>query len=168
MQPIIVQGDKTSHGGSVLTGSPFSDCDGKPIARVGDMVSCPRCKGVFPIAQGDQSNIIDGAPVAYHGRKTACGATLISSQMRTLTEPSGGTASSACSSTLERFGAVGAGMGLIRGPSAWRWRQALSRALSIGERGRWEAYLGRDGSRALDRRTIHHRDHRRGRIYRVG
>lgn len=110
MQPIIVQGDKTSHGGSVLTGSPFSDCDGKPIARVGNMVSCPRCKGVFPIAQGDQSNIIDGAPVAYHGRKTACGATLISSQMRTLTEPSGGTASSASSSTLERFGAVGAGM----------------------------------------------------------
>lgn len=110
MQPFIVQGDKTSHGGSVLAGSPFSDCDGKPIARVGDMVSCPRCKGVFPIAQGDPSNIIDGAPVAYHGCKTACGATLISSQMRTLTEPSGGAAPGASSSALKRFGAVGAGM----------------------------------------------------------
>ena len=110
MQPVIVQGDKTSHGGSVLAGSPFSDCDGKPIARVGDMVSCPRCKGVFPIAQGDQSNIIDGAPVAYHGCKTACGATLISSQIRTLTKPSSGAAPGASHSALERFGAVGAGL----------------------------------------------------------
>lgn len=42
MEPFIVQGDKTSHGGTVLAGSPFSDCDGKPIARVGDMVACPK------------------------------------------------------------------------------------------------------------------------------
>lgn len=107
MQPLIVQGDNTSHGGTVLAGSPFSDCDGKPIARMGDMVACPLCNGVFPISQGDQSNIIDGAPVAYHGCKTACGATLISSQTRTLTEPSSGAASGVA---VERFGAVGAGM----------------------------------------------------------
>lgn len=28
------------------------------------MCSCPERKGVFPIAQADQSNIVDGAPVA--------------------------------------------------------------------------------------------------------
>ena len=111
MQPFIVSGDKTSHGGTVLAGSPFSDCDGKPIARMGDMVACPLCKGVFPISQGDQSNVIDGAPVAYHGCKTACGATLISSQIRTLTEPSSGAAPGAATGgAVERFGAVGAGM----------------------------------------------------------
>lgn len=111
MQPFIVQGDKTSHGGAVLTGSPFSDCDGKAIARVGDMCSCPKCKGVFPIAQGDDSNVIDGAPVAYHGCKTACGATLISSQIRTLTEPSSGAAPGAASGgAVEGFGAIGLGM----------------------------------------------------------
>ena len=110
MQPFIVQGDKTSHGGTVLGGSPFSDCGGKPIARMGDMVSCPMCKGVFPIAEGDQSNVIDGAPVAYAGGKVACGATLISSQIRTLTEPSSGAAPGTASGVMERFGAVGAGM----------------------------------------------------------
>jgi len=111
MQPFIVQGDKTSHGGTVLAGSPFSDCDGKPIARVGDMVACPMCKGVFPISQGDQSNIVDGSPVAYHGCKTACGAMLISSQIRTLTEPSSGAAPGAASvAGMEHFGAVGSGM----------------------------------------------------------
>ena len=111
MQPFIVKGDKTSHGGTVLGGSPFSDCGGKPIARMGDMVACPLCKGVFPISQGDQSNIIDGSPVAYHGCKTACGATIISSQIRTLTEPSSGAAPAEASGAVAAgFGTVGAGM----------------------------------------------------------
>ncbi len=114
MQPFIVQGDKTSHGGTVLAGSPFSLCEGKPIARVGDMCSCPKCKGVFPIGEGDSSNIVDGAPVAYHGCKTACGAMLISSQIRTLTEPSSGAApgagGGAGDDALQGFGAVGAGL----------------------------------------------------------
>lgn len=114
MQPFIVQGDKTTHGGTVLAGSPFSDCDGIPIARMGDMVACPKCKGVFPISQGDQSTIIDGAPVAYHGCKTACGATLISSQIRTLTEPSSGAPPGAPSSgAVEGFGAIGSGMAAV-------------------------------------------------------
>lgn len=115
MQPFIVLGDKTSHGGTVLMGSPFSDCDGKAIARVGDMCSCPTCKGVFPIAQGDGSNVVDGAPVAYHGCKTACGASLISSQIRTLTEPSSGALpgtgdGGADGDASNGFGSVGAGM----------------------------------------------------------
>src|SRR5438067_1440208 len=63
--PIIVMGDKTSHGGTVITCSPFSDTHGKGWARVGDMTSCPRCKGVFPIAQGDASLTDDGKAVAY-------------------------------------------------------------------------------------------------------
>lgn len=114
MQPFVVQGDKTSHGGTVITGSSLSDCDGKPIARVGDMSSCPLCKGVFPIVQGDQSNIIDGVPVAYHGCKTACGAMLISGQIRTLTEPSSGAVPGAegggTSGSVNGFGLVGSGL----------------------------------------------------------
>lgn len=99
----------------MLAGSPFSDCAGKPIARVGDMVACPKCKGIFPISQGDASNIVDGAPVAYHGCKVACGAILISSQFATQTTPSSGAAPGAgggedTEETLTRFGAVGAGI----------------------------------------------------------
>ena len=84
-RPVIVVGDRTSHGGVVLTGSPFSDVDGKGIARIGDKVTCPQ-KGhgsVTTIVTGDITDNIDGSPVARHGDKTACGAMLISSQMLT-------------------------------------------------------------------------------------
>lgn len=84
-RPVIVVGDRTSHGGVVITGSPFSDVDGKAIARIGDKVTCPR-KGhgsVTTIVTGDVTDIIDGSPIARHGDKAACGATLISSQMLT-------------------------------------------------------------------------------------
>jgi len=39
---IIVVGDKTDHGGAVLGGSAAHDVCGKPIARLGDKVDCPR------------------------------------------------------------------------------------------------------------------------------
>lgn len=113
--PIIVMGEKTSHGGTVITCSPFSDTNGKGWARMGDMVACPKCKGVFPIAQGDASLIDEGQAVAYHGCKTACGATLISSQMQTLTTPSAGaapgtSASSAPAALMHGFGIIDAGL----------------------------------------------------------
>lgn len=79
-KPFIVLGDKTDHGGVVITASVETDIDGKKVARVGDKVSCPKCKGVFPIVSGDSTIIIDGQPVARHGDKTACGATLIAGQ----------------------------------------------------------------------------------------
>jgi len=81
-QPFIVIGDKTDHGGEVIQGSPTSDAAGKMIARVGDQVTCPK-RGhghVTVIATGDPTCIIDGQAAARHGDKTACGATLISSQ----------------------------------------------------------------------------------------
>lgn len=109
-QPLIVIGDKTSHGGTVIGCSSSSDTMGKGWARVGDMVSCPRCKGVFPISQGDASLTDDGRAVAYHGCKVACGATLISSQMLTFTEPSGGAGQGAAGggALAKGFGRVGA------------------------------------------------------------
>jgi len=84
-RPFILLGDKTSHGGTVISASQTSDCDGKGIARVGDQVTCPK-KGhgkVTVIATGDPTAIIDGRPAARHGDKTACGATLIASQSLT-------------------------------------------------------------------------------------
>lgn len=68
---------------------------------------------MFPIAQGDASNIVDGAAVADHGCKTACGATLIAGQQLTLTEPSSGAGPDGASSSpqvREGFGGIGAGM----------------------------------------------------------
>lgn len=84
-RPFIVVGDRTDHGGVVVAGSPLTDICGKPIARVGDKVTCPRKGhgGATFIATGDPTCMVDGQPAARHGDKTACGATLISSQVTT-------------------------------------------------------------------------------------
>ena len=85
-KPFILVGDKTSHGGVVVQGSAVSTVDGKPIARVGDRVTCPGRGhgGTTVIVSGDPTCVIDGALAARHGDQTACGATLISSQVNTL------------------------------------------------------------------------------------
>lgn len=82
MRPIIVVGDRLSHGGSVVSGTSSSDIHGKPIARVGDRVVCA-VHGTNSIATGDSTLMFDGQAVARHGDKTACGAMLISSQQVT-------------------------------------------------------------------------------------
>lgn len=75
---VVVLGDMTTHGGKVTTGSTNHTFLGVPIARVGDMVECPKCKGTFPIIEGAQNVFDHGKPIARHGDRVACGATLIS------------------------------------------------------------------------------------------
>jgi uncharacterized Zn-binding protein involved in type VI secretion len=84
-RPFIVVGDKTDHGGVVVQGAGATDAAGKAMARVGDKVTCPRRGhgGTTVIASGDPTCIIDGQAAARHGDKTACGATLLSSQALT-------------------------------------------------------------------------------------
>lgn len=43
-QPLIVLGDKTSHGGTVITCSPTCDTMGKGWARVGTWCPVPAAK----------------------------------------------------------------------------------------------------------------------------
>ncbi|WP_043819771.1 PAAR domain-containing protein, partial [Rubrivivax gelatinosus] len=72
----VLVGDRTSHGGIVLAGSPATSRDGRAVARLGDAVSCPR-KGHGPrtsIVSGDASLLIDGRPAAREGDRCACGA----------------------------------------------------------------------------------------------
>ena len=76
---VIRLGDVTDHGGKVISVSHYPTDMGKPIACIGDMVSCPKCKGTYPIVEGDPSYTINGTPVAFEGHKTACGAMLLSS-----------------------------------------------------------------------------------------
>jgi uncharacterized Zn-binding protein involved in type VI secretion len=84
-KPFILIGDKTDHGGVVIEGAPTTDAGGIRIARVGDKVTCPK-RGhgdTTVIATGDPTCMIEGKAAARHGDKTACGATLISSQALT-------------------------------------------------------------------------------------
>jgi len=101
-QPFIVLGDRTSHGGTVISADYTTDINGKYIARVGDLVVCPRkgCRGTFAITTGAPDMIVTGAAPARHGDKTACGATLISGQATTTwsAESSGGSGASASGS----------------------------------------------------------------------
>lgn len=80
MKPVIVVGDRTSHGGTVLEGAADTLVDGKPVARIGDRVNCPK-KGhsAAVIISGDQTCFANGRPIARHGDKCSCGATLIAS-----------------------------------------------------------------------------------------
>lgn len=113
MEALIVIGDKTSHGGTVISCSRTCDTHGKGWARVGDKVACPRCKGVFPISEGDRALTDHGRAVAYHGCRVACGARLIASHRSTFTDPArNGAASGANPAASPRpgFGEVDAGV----------------------------------------------------------
>ena len=78
---LIVLGDKSSHGGVVVSASGESFINGIGIARLGDSVACPIPRhGTNPIVTGDSTALVDGRPVARNGDSTACGATMISSQ----------------------------------------------------------------------------------------
>jgi uncharacterized Zn-binding protein involved in type VI secretion len=82
---IITVGDKTDHGGTVISGSPKHDIRGRAIARLGDRVDCPLpYPGGKP--HGDNKTItaheiltLDGVPVAVEGCMTECGCKLIGS-----------------------------------------------------------------------------------------
>jgi uncharacterized Zn-binding protein involved in type VI secretion len=94
---VIVLGDTTTHGGKVITGSENHSYRGIPVARVGDMVECPLCKGTYPIIEGAPKAFDHEKPIARHGDKVACGATLISREnmadvgtLYAATEPKGG------------------------------------------------------------------------------
>ena len=72
-------GDKTSHGGLVISASDTFTVRGKQVALNGDTTFCPQCKGTFPIQVAGSERRHHGKLVAYNNDKTACGATLVSS-----------------------------------------------------------------------------------------
>ncbi|MBN3788747.1 PAAR domain-containing protein [Burkholderia sp. Ac-20353] len=73
-----VVGDMTSHGGVVVSGSPFHTWNGSPIARLGDTVTCPKCPPhIFKIAEGMADCIDNTLPMAAERHRTTCGAELI-------------------------------------------------------------------------------------------
>ncbi|CAM2177185.1 PAAR domain-containing protein [Paraburkholderia sacchari] len=76
---VILVGDVTDHGGVVLTGSTAHYYGGKPVARVGDIVSCPT-HGDNAIKGAKGAILVDGRIIAVEGMSTQCGSHLIASQ----------------------------------------------------------------------------------------
>lgn len=80
MLNIIRKGDKTTHGGTVLTCSEKMKFGGIGVARKGDRVSCPvEGHGPTTIIEGNPDYLDGENPVAFHGHKCGCGCSLISS-----------------------------------------------------------------------------------------
>jgi uncharacterized Zn-binding protein involved in type VI secretion len=80
LRGVIRLGDLTDHGGKVITASSTMTVLGKPVALVGDLVSCPiKGHGINPIIEGDSTFTIQGKQVALDGHKSSCGCSLISS-----------------------------------------------------------------------------------------
>jgi uncharacterized Zn-binding protein involved in type VI secretion len=76
---VIRLGDKTDHGGQVISVSSGTIVMGTEAALADDMTFCPKCKGKFPIKPDGTGARHEGRPYAYHNDQTACGARLISS-----------------------------------------------------------------------------------------
>lgn len=76
---VIRMGDKTSHGGYVMTASSGTVVMGKDAALADDMTYCPTCKGQFAIKPDGKGARHQGSAYAYHGDLTECGAHLITS-----------------------------------------------------------------------------------------
>lgn len=80
MRRVIRLGDKTSHGGEVVSAAENYTIMGKAVARMGDMATCPiKGHGACEIVEGDPYWTINGRNVALEGHKLRCGAALISS-----------------------------------------------------------------------------------------
>lgn len=76
MKKLAYEGDSTSHGGKILTGSDRIKVKGRRAARVGDMVFCP-IHGDNRIVEGGGGIKDAGTPLSRDGDKTQCGSVLI-------------------------------------------------------------------------------------------
>ena len=80
MKSLITLGDKTSHGGIVISASADFLHEGQPVACDGDKVICPiEGHGTTNIIASGQGFSVNGKQAAHDGDKTTCGATLIAS-----------------------------------------------------------------------------------------
>ncbi|MEQ4973935.1 PAAR domain-containing protein [Enterobacter cloacae] len=76
----VLLGDKTTHGGEVISASSTMIVNGKKVALTGDMVSCPKKgHGTNPIVEGSPEWSSDGKAVVVDGCKCQCGCQVISS-----------------------------------------------------------------------------------------
>ncbi len=71
-------GDRSSHGGVIVTGASRTLVNGKPAARMGDQHCCPiPGHGVTPIVSGSSDTLTEGKPNARVGDAAACGARIV-------------------------------------------------------------------------------------------
>lgn len=76
----VLLGDKTTHGGEVISASSTMIVNGKYVAVIGDQVSCPiDGHGINAIIEGSSEWSSDGKSVVVDGCHCECGCQVISS-----------------------------------------------------------------------------------------
>jgi uncharacterized Zn-binding protein involved in type VI secretion len=82
--PVARIGDKSDHGGIIISSCVKTIAEGKLIARVGDKHSCPIPQhGVTAIITGSLNDITESKQTARTSSKTGCGATIIGGSKKT-------------------------------------------------------------------------------------
>ncbi|WP_226478335.1 PAAR domain-containing protein [Pseudomonas sp. MWU16-30323] len=77
-QEFVLLGDKTTHDGEVISASSTMFVNGRPVALVGDEVSCPR-HGRNAITEGTDQWSENGQAMVVNGCHSECGCQVISS-----------------------------------------------------------------------------------------
>jgi len=76
----VLLGDKTTHGGEVISASSTMMVNNKKVALVGDKVNCPKKgHGINAIIEGSSEWFSDGKAVVVDGCHCECGCQVISS-----------------------------------------------------------------------------------------
>lgn len=73
MALVIREGDPTTTGGIVVTGSSANTIEYRKAARISDPVWCPVCKSMGYIAEGNPTVIDEFVALATHGHAVKCG-----------------------------------------------------------------------------------------------
>lgn len=74
----VLLGDITTHGGEVISACSTHVVNGRPVALVGDLVSCP-AHGVNSIVEGCADWFESGRALVVNGCRCLCGCLVISS-----------------------------------------------------------------------------------------
>lgn len=76
----VLLGDKTTHGGEVISATSTLIINGKKVALIGDQVSCPQTgHGINAIIEGSSEWTSEGKAVVVDGCRCECGCQVISS-----------------------------------------------------------------------------------------
>ncbi|MFK0376413.1 PAAR domain-containing protein [Pandoraea sp. NPDC090278] len=78
MNNLAYEGDATTHGGTVLSGTERITVNGRRAAHVGARVSCP-IHGENEIVEGNRRMKFGTTLLSCDGHRTRCGAHLIAS-----------------------------------------------------------------------------------------
>jgi uncharacterized Zn-binding protein involved in type VI secretion len=77
-------GDKSDHGGRIISSCQKTKAEGPLVARVTDRHDCPiEGHGVTQIITGSPNYTVEGQQCARTSSKTGCGASIIGGSMKT-------------------------------------------------------------------------------------